>query len=196
MPGAAQLIDVLRFFQEQPGVHAFGQAQHRFRMGPERLMGLLARAGVSEQEARLGDIPSPAVLWRRLAAPDSRRPLPADRAVAPGDLDAFAASLQELLDSPAEQGSQAHATSRKRAAQTPLPGEPSGSRARPDAGEEAALVSESPGFEAGLPDPGAPTFEDLAWLSQGQADPMYASFSPESLSDVPEPSGPRPGDRR
>jgi hypothetical protein len=196
MPGAAQLIDVLRFFQEQPGVHAFGQAQHRFRMGPERLMGLLARAGVSEQEARLGDIPSPAVLWRRLAATDSRRPLPADRAVAPGDLDAFAASLQELLDSPAEQGSQAHATSRKRAAQTPLPGEPSGSRARPDAGEEAVLVSESPGFEAGLPDPGAPTFEDLAWLSQGQADPMYASFSPESLSDVPEPPGPRPGDRR
>lgn len=195
MPGAAEIAAVLRHFREQPGLLAFAQARQRFGLTPERLLQWLARAGVSEEEARRGAIPDPAVLWQRLSPAGSQPPWANERAGESSDLDSFAASLEGLLESPAPRPGDAQATSRKRPPSAAPAGEPSRSRMRVGTPQEAAAPNPAsrpraertgrnetlwgrllqwgvgrlfgtPEPQVGLADPGPPTLEDLSFLDQ------------------------------
>jgi hypothetical protein len=219
MPGAAEITAVLRFFRDQPGVLAFGQAQRRFSLDGERLLQWLAQAGVSEREARLGAIPGPAVLWARISPSGAQPP----QAASPSDMDSFAASLQALLESPAPHRDPTQATSRKRAAEQPLQGEPDPARARLGIGQDtawagierrpraprtaraegpwgsmppmggpaapAARRDEPAGFDEGLADPGPLTLDVLAYLEQPHRPEQHDDAL--DLSNLPSP-GERP----
>lgn len=220
MPSASEFAAVLRFFRAQPGALAFGAAQQRFRLSAERLLQWMASAGVSEQEVRLGVIPGPLELWQRMRPAGSQPPLAGVRADSPDDLDSFAASLQELLNSPAPLHGETQATSRKRVAETVPTGEPSSSRAHLSAGQEARLpsvehlprterpgrqpadflgqsserISPEPDFIGGLPDPGPPTLEDLAFLDQPHL--MGQDPDPVDLDNLLRPADSPPGPNR
>jgi len=183
---------VLQFFRRHPQpVNALREAQQEFGMTRPEVLQLLARTGVTEAEVYGGDIPDAGQLWQRLRdrsrhepmmqTPGRARPGPRDT-VPPAAPESsasgwgeFGADLEGLLNSSAS----APGTP-QRAGKRPAPEQPDDSgrwvwgtqRARSQRARPELLPPE----DIGLADPGAPTADDLAALSQGGFGPMNESM--------------------
>jgi hypothetical protein len=129
MPGAAEVLAVLRFFREGADGMTIVRAQRHFNLSAEALISRLSRAGVTEAEAWAGTMPDPAVLWERVRGRAALQGITlAQQAVSAGDFGSLLASLERWFgSSTAERDT---ASSSKRLALGSPEGEPSGARAR------------------------------------------------------------------
>ena len=83
---------------------AFAEARETFNLSTQGLLNLLARAGVTEAEARVGTIPDASQRWDRLLGRLNARFADGEAPSSPDPLRGFAESLERSLTSPARRG--------------------------------------------------------------------------------------------
>jgi hypothetical protein len=181
MPGAAEVLSVLRFFREGGDALTMLRAQRHFNLGAEALIARLSRAGVTEAEAWAGTMPDPAVLWQRVRGQAAARgAVLAQQEVSAGDFGSLLASLERWFGSPTAERDTAG--SRKRAASPLHLGE--GSRTRPH-GEGPA----SPAVDARAEPRGARS--ERARRPEGQWGSLRWGSGPAFTPPVAAASSPR-----